>query len=80
MYLFQTFCLDIKYQIHLCHINLKQNQEAVTVLETIPGKQRSPKVNMALGKLYQLGGMERSSVYAFKEVLKVSKLRRKQKT
>ncbi|KAK6641543.1 hypothetical protein RUM44_013255 [Polyplax serrata] len=62
--------MDIKYQIHLCHINLKQNQEAVTVLETIPGKQRSPKVNMALGKLYHLGGMERSSVYAFKEVLK----------
>lgn len=28
---------------------------------------------MALGKLYQLGGMERSSVYAFKEVLKVNK-------
>ncbi|KAG8226887.1 hypothetical protein J437_LFUL005646, partial [Ladona fulva] len=62
--------IDIKYQIHLCLLNLKQNHQAIGVLQTIPGKQRSPKINMALAKLYHQEGMERSAVSAYKEVLR----------
>lgn len=36
--------VDIKFQIHLCLIKLKNPQEALQVLQSIPGKQRTPKV------------------------------------
>lgn len=36
--------IDIKYQIHLCLVKLKNQQEALQVLQSIPGKQRSAKV------------------------------------
>ncbi|KAK7793833.1 hypothetical protein R5R35_014328 [Gryllus longicercus] len=62
--------IDIKYQIHLCHVHLKQNHQAMMVLQSIPGRQRTAKINMALGKLYRLGGMERSAVSCYKEVLR----------
>lgn len=41
------------------------------VLQSIPGKLRNAKINMALAKLYQQGGMERSAITAYKEVLRV---------
>lgn len=62
--------IDVKYQIYLCHIELKQFPQAIAVLETIPGKQRTSKVNMALAKLYHQSGMERSAVTGYREVLK----------
>nr|XP_018904104.1 PREDICTED: anaphase-promoting complex subunit 7 [Bemisia tabaci] len=62
--------IEIKYQIHLCHVNLRQNDQAINTLQSIPGKQRNPKINMALAKLYQQGGMERSAITAYKEVLR----------
>lgn len=36
--------VDIKYQIYACLANLKNPQEALQVLQSIPGKQRTPKV------------------------------------
>ncbi|KAJ9580300.1 hypothetical protein L9F63_004040, partial [Diploptera punctata] len=62
--------IDIKYQIHVCHIHLKQNHQAILVLQSIPGKLRNAKINMALAKLYQQGGMERSAITCYKEVLR----------
>jgi anaphase-promoting complex subunit 7 len=62
--------IDIKYQIHVCHVNLKQNHQAIVVLQSIPGKLRNAKINMALAKLYQQGGMERSAITSYKEVLR----------
>ncbi|KAG1673487.1 Anaphase-promoting complex subunit 7 [Nymphon striatum] len=61
---------NIKYQIHLCHANLKQYTQAIAVLESIPAKLRTCQVNMALGKLYQQSGQDRSSITAYKEVVK----------
>lgn len=61
---------DIKYQIHVCHVNMKQPAQAISALESIPGKQRSSRVNMALGKLYQQSGNERSAITCYREVLK----------
>jgi anaphase-promoting complex subunit 7 len=65
------FYADIKYQIHVCHVNLKQSHQAIVVLQSIPGKLRNAKINMALAKLYQQGGMERSAIACYKEVLRV---------
>ncbi|KAG0416350.1 hypothetical protein HPB47_006485 [Ixodes persulcatus] len=61
---------DIKFQIYTCHVNMKQQSQAITALESIPGKQRSARVNMALGQLYQQNGNERSAITCYREVLK----------
>lgn len=44
---------------------------AIAALETVPGKARNPRINMALGKLYSARGLERSAITAYKEVLRV---------
>ena len=56
--------------MHLCHLLLKQPVQALLVLQGIPAKLRSVKVNMALGKLYVMNGLERPAISAFKEVLR----------
>ena len=56
--------------MHLCHVSLKQPVQALLVLQGIPAKLRSVKVNMALGKLYILNGLERPAISAFKEVIR----------
>ncbi|CAK9830696.1 Anaphase-promoting complex subunit 7 [Anthophora retusa] len=48
----------------------KPLEEALQVLQSIPGKQRTPKVNMALAKMFQEQGMERSAITTYKEVLR----------
>ncbi|XP_054269328.1 anaphase-promoting complex subunit 7 [Macrosteles quadrilineatus] len=61
---------DIKYQIHQCLVKMNRNDEAMEVLQSIPVKQRTAKINFALAKLLQCRGMERSAVSAYKEVLR----------
>nr|XP_012147821.1 PREDICTED: anaphase-promoting complex subunit 7 isoform X3 [Megachile rotundata] len=62
---------NIKEQKHYIkkHYNFN-SQEAFQVLQNIPGKQRTPKVNMALAKMFQEQGMERSAITTYKEVLR----------
>ena len=48
-----------------------QVNQAVSILQTIPAKQRTVKHNLALGKLYKQGDTERPAIACFKEVLKV---------
>ncbi|XP_033340172.1 anaphase-promoting complex subunit 7 [Megalopta genalis] len=62
--------VDIKFQIHLCLLKLKNSLEALQVLQSIPGKQRTPKVNMALAKMCQEHGMKRTAITTYKEVLR----------
>ena len=50
---------------------VRQYSQALTVLESIPQRHRTPKVNMRMGRLYQQVGMERPAITAYKEVLKV---------
>lgn len=66
--------VEIRYHLHTCHLALKQPVQALLVLQGIPAKLRSVKVNMALGKLYVLNGLERPAISAFKEVLRESPL------
>ncbi|XP_076266881.1 anaphase-promoting complex subunit 7 [Rhynchophorus ferrugineus] len=62
--------VDIKYKIHLCCLALKQRKGAADVLQSIPVRQRTPKIYMALGNIYKEVGMERSAITCFKEVLR----------
>ncbi|KAJ8681890.1 hypothetical protein QAD02_017682 [Eretmocerus hayati] len=62
--------VDIKYQIYLCLVKMKNPQEALQVLQGVPAKQRTPKINMALAKMFQEQGMERSAIATYKEVLR----------
>ncbi|GAB6028709.1 Anaphase promoting complex subunit 7, variant 2 [Chamberlinius hualienensis] len=62
--------IDIKYSIYLCHMSMKQYSLAISVLEGISGKHRTAKVSMALAKLYQQSGSERSAITAYKEILR----------
>ncbi|XP_034945414.1 anaphase-promoting complex subunit 7 isoform X2 [Chelonus insularis] len=61
---------DIKYQIHVCLMKMKNQFEALQVLQSIPGKQRTAKINMALAKIFHEQGMERSAITTYKEVLR----------
>ncbi|KAK7069413.1 Anaphase promoting complex subunit 7, partial [Halocaridina rubra] len=53
-----------------CNIAVRQFTQAVALLESIPQRHRTPKVNMSLGRLYQQAGMERPAITAYKEVLR----------
>lgn len=62
--------IDVKYAMAECNIAVRQFTQAVTLLESIPQRHRTPKVNMSLGRLYQQVGMERPAITAYKEVLR----------
>ncbi|UYV80038.1 ANAPC7 [Cordylochernes scorpioides] len=49
---------------------MKQHPQAIAILEAVASKQRTPKINMALAKLYHMNGMERAAITSYKEVLK----------
>ena len=65
-----TSDVEVRYKMHLCYLRTNQHSMAVDILQSIPVKQRTPKVYQALGKVYQQAGMERPAVTCFREVLK----------
>ena len=65
-----TSDVEVKYKMHLCYLKTNQHSLAVDILQSIPVKQRTPKVYQALGQVYQQAGMERPAVTCFREVLK----------
>ena len=69
-----TSDVEIKYKLHLCYMNTNQSSQAVNVLQCIPAKQRTPKCNLALGKIYQQAEMDRPAIGCFREVLKACPL------
>lgn len=66
-----TSDIEIKYKIHLCYVKLKQYQKAMNILQSVPARTRTAKINMALGNLHRDAGMERSAITCYKEVLRV---------
>jgi len=62
--------VDVKFKLHQCYVALGQPNQAVNILQSIVAKQRTAKVSMALGKLYQQIGMERPAVAAYREVVR----------
>lgn len=65
-----TSDIDIKYKIYSCCVALKQKKAAADILQTVAARQRTAKINMALGNIYKEVGMERSAITCFKEVLR----------
>lgn len=65
---------EIRYKIALCMELTKNVTEAITMLQSISNKQRTPKVNMLLGKLSQRAGKYLNAVSAFKMVIRESPL------
>lgn len=59
---------QIKFKIAKCLSEIRKNEEAVQILQSIPFKHRTPKINFFLAKLYR--NNERSAIQAYKEVLK----------
>uniref|UniRef100_A0A8B9T6S7 Anaphase promoting complex subunit 7 n=1 Tax=Anas platyrhynchos TaxID=8839 RepID=A0A8B9T6S7_ANAPL len=49
---------------------IEQDKDAIAILDGIPSRQRTPKINMMLANLYKKAGQERSSVTSYKEVLR----------
>uniref|UniRef100_A0A8C9TZ51 Anaphase promoting complex subunit 7 n=1 Tax=Scleropages formosus TaxID=113540 RepID=A0A8C9TZ51_SCLFO len=62
--------IEVKYKIAECYTILKLDKDAISVLDGIPSRQRTPKVNMMLANLYRKAGQERSAVTSYKEVLR----------
>lgn len=62
--------MEVRFKLHECYCEMKQFREAISVLDAISTKQRNAKVNMALAKLYQRTGMDRSAITSYKEVLR----------
>ncbi|EHH66704.1 hypothetical protein EGM_03747 [Macaca fascicularis] len=70
----QSQCLpseiEVKYKMAECYTMLKQDKDAIAILDGIPSRQRTPKINMMLANLYKKAGQERPSVTSYKEVLR----------
>ncbi|KAK0151743.1 Anaphase-promoting complex subunit 7 [Merluccius polli] len=62
--------IEVKYKIAECYTILKLDKDAIAVLDGIPARQRTPKINMMLANLYRKAGQERSAVTSYKEVLR----------
>lgn len=59
---------QIKFKIAKCLSEIRKNEEAVQILQTIPFKHRTPKINYFLAKLYN--DRKNNAIAAYKEVLK----------
>ncbi|XP_041431765.1 anaphase promoting complex subunit 7 S homeolog isoform X1 [Xenopus laevis] len=62
--------IEVKYKMADCYTMLKQDKDAIAILDGIPSRQRTPKINMMLANLYKKAGQERSAVTSYKEVLR----------
>ncbi|XP_059144274.1 anaphase-promoting complex subunit 7-like [Physella acuta] len=62
--------VDLKYKIYQCLHKMKQNVEALNILESISTKKRTARVNLALAKLYLHEGRDRSAITCYKELIR----------
>uniref|UniRef100_A0A0B7A0N2 Anaphase-promoting complex subunit 7 n=1 Tax=Arion vulgaris TaxID=1028688 RepID=A0A0B7A0N2_9EUPU len=62
--------VDVRYKIYQCFHKMKQNTEALSILESINTKKRTSRVNLALAKLYLYEGRDRSAITCYKEVIR----------
>jgi tetratricopeptide (TPR) repeat protein len=62
-----------KFNLHVCLITDKKYQEAFTVLDSIPSKQRTAKVLLALANLCQKLMHNKEAITIYKELLKTNK-------
>lgn len=61
--------VDLKYKIAMCFRNMKQPLDAIKILDSIPQKQRNPRINCLLGDLYLIVKKDHALAY-YREVLR----------
>ncbi|XP_058467127.1 anaphase-promoting complex subunit 7-like, partial [Malaya genurostris] len=62
--------VEIKFKTATCLVEIKRFRDAITTLQSLSTKQRTPKVNMLLSRLCHNHGHERTAIGTYKEVLK----------
>nr|XP_039270927.1 anaphase-promoting complex subunit 7-like [Styela clava] len=62
--------VDVKYKIHVCCHNNDDDHNAISILESIPIKYRTVKINYALAQIHHKLGRKRSAILSYKDVLK----------
>jgi len=62
--------IDVKFKLHVCYKKLNQHLNATLILESISAKQRTARINVALGELYQREKKEALATQCYREVLK----------
>lgn len=65
---------EIRYKLAVCMEITKNYAEAVSMLQSISNKQRTPKINMLLGKLSRTLGKDANAISAYKMVLRETPL------
>ena len=53
--------MDAKIKLHTCYVSMGQINQAINILQSISSKNRTAKINMALGRLYHQNGMDKVS-------------------
>lgn len=61
---------EIRFKLAQCLETTKNHAEAITMLQSIPSKQRTPKINMMLGKLAHMQGKDAIAITAYRMVLR----------
>ncbi|XP_023306655.2 anaphase-promoting complex subunit 7 [Lucilia cuprina] len=62
---------ETRYRLAKCHNDLAETTQAISVLQALPAKARTPKVNLFLAKLIQSGGSNSTeAILNYKEVLR----------
>lgn len=61
--------VEIKFKIYKCCMALERYNAAKEILESVPFKRRTAKINMALANLYRDTGNKRTSALRYKDVL-----------
>lgn len=63
--------LETRYRLAKCYRELDEDHKAITILQALPLKSRTPKVNMLLAELWQYGQNVDNveAIAAYKEVL-----------
>lgn len=62
---------ETRYRLARCHNDLAETSQAINVLQGLPVKARTPKVNFFLAKLIQSSGSNSSdAILNYKEVLR----------
>lgn len=62
---------ETRYRLAMCHKHLGENSQAISALQALPAKGRSPKVHLLLAKLIHHSGSNSSeAILNYKEVLR----------
>lgn len=62
--------IEITYKLAICLERTKQISQSLTLIDSIPLKKRTPKINMLFGRLLRYIGQHRTAIGPLREVLR----------